>query len=375
MWLQLFAAIASFLVIYVLIGGYKRNNWVVPEMFNIKRCPSFSCGEVKEISYPFKLQGSKCRGFPLICQDNTTLLINLTRNGPLSPFQGIYHVKKINISSTGRGGLAWILDNRNWIQIADPNFASNDSARSVCLLPRYSIGSGMLFSLYSTVTWVRCRKTRGDGQLDPATYLPLPCPDNNASSSSSSSVPWRSYLLSNTTMTVEQLDRSCQVVASAVISYDTNVDKERLNLTFISTQLQMGFPVHFDSLCFSCEDKIDGGCPEFCVFGIVPRILGTLVLAGLLIYRLKNKYSPSDNVEKLLQKCQILMPRRYSYPEIKIITGHFREKLGQGGFGSVFKGSLFDGPAVAVKLLRKAKGGGQDFIRIKPAGGLLHKFY
>ncbi|KAF3792350.1 putative receptor-like protein kinase [Nymphaea thermarum] len=369
MWLQLFAAIASFQVLYVVSSrGYSSLLDGYQEMFNIKRCPSFSCGEVKEISYPFKLQGSKCRGFPLICQDNTTLLINLTRNYPVPRFQGIYHVKKINVSS---------MDKASWIQIADPNFASNDSASSVCLLPRYSTGSVMLDSvrlLIKPVTWVRCRKTRGDGQLDPATYLPLPCPDNNASSSSSSSsVPWRSYLLSNTSMTVERLDRSCQVAATTAISYDNNVDLERLNLTAISSQLQMGFRVEVRSLCDLCDDKIDRGCPEFCqVCGIVPRILGILFLAGLLIYKLKNKYSPSDNVEKLLQKCQILMPRRYSYPEIKIITGHFKEKLGQGGFGSVFKGSLFDGRAVAVKLLGKAKGGGQDFINEVSTIGRIH---
>ncbi|KAF3792352.1 G-type lectin S-receptor-like serine/threonine-protein kinase [Nymphaea thermarum] len=405
MWLQLFAAIASFQVIYVLSRGYARDNWGVPEMGKRTWCPSFSCGEVKEISYPFKLQGSKFPGFPLICQDNTTLLLNLTRYYYQAPtrFLGIYHVKKINISSTGRGDYELRYDLGNWIQIADPNFASNYSATSVCLKPRYTMEQNTLYSIkWVPVTWVRCRKSRGDGQLDPATYIPLPCPDNNASSSSSSSVPWRSYLLSNTSMTVEQLDRSCQIVATTPISHDNYGDLEGLNLTTISSKLQMGFRVDLYLLCDFCDHKIDGGCPRYLangtvtadldsriwshstadhvllllsfllsVFG-VPRILAISVLAGLLIYKLKNKYSPSDNVEKLLQKCQILMPRRYSYPEIKIITGHFREKLGQGGFGSVFKGSLFDGRAVAVKLLAKAKGGGQDFINEVATIGRIH---
>nr|CAD1838237.1 unnamed protein product [Ananas comosus var. bracteatus] len=44
-----------------------------------------------------------------------------------------------------------------------------------------------------------------------------------------------------------------------------------------------------------------------------------------------------DIVEKFLQDQQMLSPTRYSYTDIIAITGHFREKLGQGGFGSVFR--------------------------------------
>ncbi|MFQ6621027.1 hypothetical protein Gotur_001876 [Gossypium turneri] len=49
------------------------------------------------------------------------------------------------------------------------------------------------------------------------------------------------------------------------------------------------------------------------------------------------------------------MPIRYSYTEIKKITGGFKNKLGQGGFGTVFKGKLQSGKLVAVKLLKESK--------------------
>ncbi|KAL5726432.1 hypothetical protein ACHQM5_009475 [Ranunculus cassubicifolius] len=54
--------------------------------------------------------------------------------------------------------------------------------------------------------------------------------------------------------------------------------------------------------------------------------------------------------------------KRYSYSEIKKITNSFKEKIGQGGFGEVYKGKVTMGRPVAVKFLNKAKGNGEDFI-------------
>ncbi|KAE9615649.1 putative glycerophosphodiester phosphodiesterase, protein kinase RLK-Pelle-LRK10L-2 family [Lupinus albus] len=54
--------------------------------------------------------------------------------------------------------------------------------------------------------------------------------------------------------------------------------------------------------------------------------------------------------------------RRYSYIEIKKMTNTFSEKLGQGGYGGVFKGKLHDQRLVAVKMLNKSKGNGDEFI-------------
>ncbi|XP_027061915.1 G-type lectin S-receptor-like serine/threonine-protein kinase SD2-5 [Coffea arabica] len=45
------------------------------------------------------------------------------------------------------------------------------------------------------------------------------------------------------------------------------------------------------------------------------------------------------------------MPTRFPFEDLKIATANFSKKLGQGGFGSVFEGSLRDGTKVAVKCL------------------------
>ncbi|XP_039163690.1 LEAF RUST 10 DISEASE-RESISTANCE LOCUS RECEPTOR-LIKE PROTEIN KINASE-like 2.2 [Eucalyptus grandis] len=58
----------------------------------------------------------------------------------------------------------------------------------------------------------------------------------------------------------------------------------------------------------------------------------------------------------------LISSRRYIDKDIKRITNSFKEKLGQGGYGCVYKGKLQDGQLVAVKLLKKLKGDAEEFF-------------
>ncbi|CAJ2651502.1 unnamed protein product [Trifolium pratense] len=76
----------------------------------------------------------------------------------------------------------------------------------------------------------------------------------------------------------------------------------------------------------------------------------------------KRRKVVDHNVEVFIQRYNSSMPRRYTYREVKRITNSFRDKLGQGGYGVVYKASLPDGRQVAVKVLNESKGNGDEFI-------------
>ncbi|PON78669.1 Serine/threonine protein kinase [Parasponia andersonii] len=81
-----------------------------------------------------------------------------------------------------------------------------------------------------------------------------------------------------------------------------------------------------------------------------------------LTFSRKNQNSAHRSIEAFLRNYGPVQVRRYSYLEVKKMTNSFKESLGQGGFGSVYRGKLHDGCLVAVKVLNKSKANGEDFI-------------
>ncbi|XP_037455304.1 LEAF RUST 10 DISEASE-RESISTANCE LOCUS RECEPTOR-LIKE PROTEIN KINASE-like 2.4 [Triticum dicoccoides] len=78
--------------------------------------------------------------------------------------------------------------------------------------------------------------------------------------------------------------------------------------------------------------------------------------------RSKRKSKERAKIESFLQKNGTIHPKRYTYVQVKRMTRSFAEKLGQGGFGAVYRGDLSDGRRIAVKMLKDYKTDGDDFI-------------
>ncbi|KAM3682001.1 hypothetical protein ACJW31_12G039500 [Castanea mollissima] len=107
---------------------------------------------------------------------------------------------------------------------------------------------------------------------------------------------------------------------------------------------------------------------------ILGSFLLTLVVYALYrVYRYdKTEKENQARIEIFLEDYKALKPTRYSYNDVKRITNQFTEKLGQGAYGTVFKGKFSNEIHVAVKILNGSKGNGEEFINEVGTMGRIH---
>ncbi|CAN4078454.1 unnamed protein product [Withania somnifera] len=90
-------------------------------------------------------------------------------------------------------------------------------------------------------------------------------------------------------------------------------------------------------------------------------VIGLPFIIVFLVYKYKRRHlSMYDMIEGFLRTQNNFMPIRYNYSNIKRMTRGFKEKLGEGGYGSVYKGKL------------EPKAGGQDFMNEVATIGRIH---
>ena len=86
-------------------------------------------------------------------------------------------------------------------------------------------------------------------------------------------------------------------------------------------------------------------------------VLG-ISMAVLLVFRRRRQRKKQVEEEDVFSVTNLKV---FSYKELNAATQSFSEKLGRGGFGTVFKGELSDSSQVAVKRLERPGGGEKEF--------------
>ncbi|PIN19623.1 Serine/threonine protein kinase [Handroanthus impetiginosus] len=101
-------------------------------------------------------------------------------------------------------------------------------------------------------------------------------------------------------------------------------------------------------------------------FGSAVGVLALLVIVVAVMWRLKGKgVGSSKGVKGSLVT--------FGYKDLQNATKNFSDKLGEGGFGSVFRGNLPDSTAIAVKKLESISQGEKQFrTEVSTIGTIQH---
>ncbi|XVF43473.1 hypothetical protein PTKIN_Ptkin02bG0042800 [Pterospermum kingtungense] len=330
---------------------------------------SSSCGDIPNISYPFRLKQDPTAcgdpDFELSCQNNKTLL---------NFHGGLYYVKGISYTD-------------HTIHVADVNLANGS-----CGLPYRSLSMeevqmdgrypGLVnYNYLYALNYVRCSNNISNMETSRA-----PCLNRNISHVYVN-ISWYSALSSY------DVPKSCKVIATVPAYYEQNVQQSPSYEKALKMQ-ESGFQMEWSVQCRDCRAKGRGcvykdedtnifKCEEEYDYDAVLRyiytVLSSLFLAAIIgFFRfillplvvfsfILHKYFSTRNKnmeerEKSSQTEQPLTLERYSYADILAMSNNFKDKIGQGCCGTVYKGQLPGDISVAVKMLGSSKVSEQSFI-------------
>ncbi|KAL4612474.1 hypothetical protein ACB092_08G201600 [Castanea dentata] len=310
-----------FVLSHLLVHSAEEGN------LNHPNCTPFHCGKFGRIGFPFvKSTNSYCGLLTVDCNE-TTPMIQVGREGSYAT-----------------------------VRVKDQVFQEHLNLRRCSLLGTLNFPNSPLVSFEITSpkqTLFKCKHTLN--LTAPRNFKNTSCDDYN-------------IYYSHSNQTSPSFPPECSIIQ--LPKNGTSTDDADL---YALLTADFNLEVHVSRVsrdCISCDNR-GGQCPRGGQCSGVTSLSGIGVLVVIICYFLGilscNKSSKKANptyqdVKDFLRSHGPLGIRRYKYSDIKKITNSFKDKLGQGGYGDVYKGKLQDGCFVAVKVLKESKDNGEEFL-------------
>ncbi|CAN6727729.1 unnamed protein product [Malus baccata var. baccata] len=310
-------------------------------------CPGHFCGSAGNISisFPFKFRGdpTECGYFTVDCSESDRPKIQLKEEGYRYEFEGPLLSTLIRIKD---GDLAGRLERER----CNDQIFDDLSLPDASSIPHFELCTHNLTLIKCNTTSDKNNYTRPSDFCENDYHTYYIAPSNSIPSPSLP--PWHAR-------------PGCATIQVPVHPFQPKT------LSSLTAEFILSTPE-----CFQCIES-KGECLLLKHTSIklllcaVAGLIFLFVIACCLRRKLssyrylffwKKQNQNRQIVEAFLRSYGPLQVRRYSYLEVKNMTNSFKEKLGRGGYGAVYKGKLKDGCLVAVKVLTKLTGDGEEFM-------------
>ncbi|KAG5574891.1 hypothetical protein H5410_055025 [Solanum commersonii] len=292
-------------------------------------CPDSACGDIRNIRHPFHLNTDPkyCHfsGFELACEGNQTVVWLSSKK---------LHVQSIDYAN-------------QTIHLVDPTLQTDDLCSLIPSKFTIFYNYNNFFGLYIYASERRVAA--------PIFMFNCPSAVNDSTYVEISGCKIRRYTyLKIGEMKVSEVSDGCR---AEYIGFTSWPNINNISRSDIHQAILYGFEFSYSSWVYSGAKFV----------------IGLRLVIAFLVYKFKRRHlSMYDTIEDFLQTQNNFMPIRYNYSNIKRMTRGFKEKLGEGGYGTVYKGKLQSGRDAAVKMLSKPKADGQDFMNEVATIGRIH---